>query len=152
MSLSTFSPRVVGTQRADFFNLDTLLQSPHFAGKKGEALVLAIYDYFTSTIDGTYHFWSPDETRGIPRQRSRVDDSVKLMNVYGWMLCGQHAAMQLAIFNAAGFPARQYGMPGHNLCEVFYDGRWHALDIDMWTWFRAPEGYIARAAEFQATP
>ena len=145
----TFSPRVIGQQRADFYSLDTLLASPQFAGKKGEALVLAIYDYFTSTVDGTYHFWSPDETRGIPRQRQRVDDPIKLVNAYGWMLCGQHAALQFAIFRAAGFQARQYGMPGHNLCEVFYDGRWHALDVDMWTWFRTPEGHIAGAAELQ---
>jgi hypothetical protein len=149
MSNLTYSPRVVGTQRADFYSLETLLASPQLAGKKGEELALAVYDYFTSTVDGTYHFWSPDETRGIPRRRQRVDDAVKLINAYGWMLCGQHAAMQFQIHRAAGMPARQYGMPGHNLCEVYYDGRWHALDIDMWTWFRTKEGHIASATELQ---
>jgi hypothetical protein len=148
----TYSPRIVGTQRADLYSIDTLLASPQLAGKKDEALVLAIYDYFTSTIDGTYHYWSPDETRGIPRQRNRVDDPIKLINCYGWMLCGQHAALQFCIYKAAGLRGRQYSQPGHNLCEVFYDGRWHALDVDMWTWFRTPEGHIASAAELQANP
>jgi hypothetical protein len=143
----TFSPRVVGTQRADFYSLETFLQSPPFKGKQGEALVLAIYDYFTSTVDGTYHFWPTSEEFGVPRTRNVVYDPVKLINAYGWLVCGQHSALLYALYLAAGFKARQIGVPGHSLCEVFYDGRWHILDVDMWTWFRTPEGHIAGAFE-----
>ncbi|MGH7145847.1 MAG: hypothetical protein ACREJ2_17190 [Planctomycetota bacterium] len=143
----SFSPRLVGDHRADFYNLKTLLASPPFAGKKGEALVLAIYDYFTSTVNGTYHFWPVDEHEGEPRIRRNVWDAVKSLNAYGWMVCGQMSACLYALYKTAGFEARQFGVPGHSLCEVFYDGRWHILDVDMWTWFRTPEGHIASAYE-----
>ena len=143
----SFSPRVVGVNRADFYDLRTILQSPQFAGKQGEQLALAIYNYFTSTVDGTYHFWSPNENEGCPRLRGDVSDPVKFLNVYGWMLCGNHALTLYELYRAAGFQARQFGLPGHSVCEVFYEGRWHFLDVDMWTWFRTPEGHIASAFE-----
>jgi hypothetical protein len=137
----------VGHLRPDYTSIETLLQSPPLAGKQGEELVLAIYNLLTSTVDGTYHFWPSQETRGLPRLRRRVEDPVKLLNVYGWAICGQMSAILYNIYRAAGFPARQIGVPGHCLCEVFYDGRWHILDADMWTWFRTPEGHIASAYE-----
>ena len=146
------SPRIVGRERPDYASLETLLQFRTFQGKQGEALVLAIYDLLTSTMDGTYHFWPPNEHTGQPRIRRRVEDAVKLLNVYGWAICGQMAAMLHALYHAAGLRARQIGVPGHNLCEVFYDGRWHILDADMWTWFRHPDGHLASAYELATNP
>ncbi len=142
-----YSPRIVGAQRPDLYSVDTLLRSPQFANKQGEELALALYNYFTSTKDGTYHFWSPTENEGEPRLRGCVVDPVKFLNAYGWMLCGNHATMLYQVYQAAGFKARQFGVPGHSLCEVFYEGRWHIIDIDMWTWFRTPDGHIASAYE-----
>jgi len=143
----SYSPRIVGTLRPDFHSLKTLLSSPHFAGKTGEDLVLAIYNHFTSTVDGTYHFWPSDERAGHPRIRRSVTDPIKLANAYGWMICGQVSHFLHALYRAAGLRARMYGVPGHALCEVFYDGRWHVLDVDMWTWFRTPAGHIASPYE-----
>ena len=76
-----------------------------------------------------------------------MSDPVKLLNAYGWMLCGQCAEVLQGLYEAAGMPARIQGLPAHNVCEVFYDGRWHVFDVDMWTWFRTPEGHIASASE-----
>jgi len=148
----TFSPRLVGHLRPDFYSLETILASPQFAGKSGEELVLAIYDYFTSTVDGTYHFWPAGETEGQPRLRRAVFDPVKLLNAYGWAICGQTARTLFGLYRAAGLPARHIGLPGHSLCEVYYDGRWHILDVDMWTWFRTPAGHIASAYELARSP
>jgi hypothetical protein len=143
----TFSPRVVGRERPDFYSLETFLQFPAFAGKSGEELALALYNFLTSTTDGTYHFWPMSEIAGQPRIRRVVFDSLSILNAYGFAICGQTAASLFAIYNAAGMRARQYGVPGHSLCEVFYEGHWHALDVDMWTWFRNREGQIASAYE-----
>jgi len=148
----TFSPRVVGLHRPDFHCLECILASPQFAGKTGEELALAIYDYFTSTVDGTYHFWPPGETEGNPRIRRSVFDPVKLLNAYGWAICGQCAHILYGLYTTGGLKARYMGLPGHSLCEVHYDGRWHILDVDMWTWFRTPEGHIASAAELARQP
>ena len=147
-----FSPRVVGQHRPDYHSIETLLASPQFAGKQGEQLALALYDFFTSQVDGTYHFWPSDEQLGYPRLRRQVRDTVKILNCYGWAICGQSATMMYALYQAAGLQARLFGLPGHALCEVFYDGRWHVLDVDMWTWFRTPQGHIASAYELSQNP
>ena len=144
---AAFSPRVVGRNRPDFHSLEAMLASPQFAGKQGEALVMAIYNHFTSQVDGTYHFWPSAENDGQPRKRRSCADPIKILNAYGWAICGQMAHMLFAIYTAAGLKARLYGLPGHALCEVFYDGRWHHYDVDMWSWFRTPEGHIASAWE-----
>ena len=142
-----FSPRVVGSHRPEYHSLESILSFPAFAGKKGEDLVLALYDFFTSTIDGTYHFWPADEKRGQPRIRRTTSDAVKLLNCYGWHICGQNSIIQYALYKTAGLEARQFNIPAHVLCEVNYDDAWHVLDVDMWTWFRNKNGQIASAFE-----
>lgn len=151
MSL-TYCPRVVGPRRPDYHCLESILASPQFAGKTGEELALAIYNHLTSRADGTYHFWPSGETEGNPRIRRSVHDPVKLLNAYGWAICGQCAQVLYGIYRAGGLRPGLIGVPGHSLCEVFYDGRWHILDVDMWTWFRAAEGHIAGAAELAEKP
>jgi hypothetical protein len=143
----SFSPRLIGDHRADFASCKNIVESPMFRGRQGEELALAFYRYFTSTNDGTYHFWSPDETPGRPQVRGNVSDPIRLLNGYGWMLCGQHSSFLYSLYRAAGLEARQYGAPGHCLCEVAYEGGWHVYDVDMWTWFRTPAGHVASAFE-----
>ncbi len=144
---STFSPRVVGTNRADFTDIESFLKFKKFTGKKDEELILAIYDYLTSTVDGTYHWWDIEESKGEPTMKGRVLDPVKLFNVYGFMICGQMATVLYRIYTTAGYKARQFGAPGHSISEVFYDDSWHFLDMDMWTWFKNKNNKIASAYE-----
>ena len=143
----TVSPRVIGEHRPDYHNLASILQFSRFQGLADEALVLALYDFFTDTDDGTYHFWPVDELQGQPFIRRFVSDPIKLLNVYGWHICGQSSQILYALYRAAGLTARQFSIPGHLLCEVYYDDAWHVLDVDMWTWFRNERGQIASAYE-----
>ena len=146
------SPRVVGTLRPDYYNLETMLRFPAFAGKKGEDMAVAIHDHMTNRTDGTYHFWDVFEGKGLPQRRRRVIDALKILNVYGWAICGQQASLIYSLYRTAGMETRQFGAPGHSLCEVFYEGRWHVLDSDMWAWFRHPDGHIASAYELAKNP
>jgi len=147
MPTAVFSPRIVGDHRADFHSLEAILASPTMKGKQGEALVLAIYQYFTSTRDGTWHFWPMNEQQGDLHSNGDVCDPLKILNAYGWTICAQSAEILQGLYRAAGFDSRICSVPGHVLCEVFYDQRWHVLDVDMWTWFRTPEGHLASVAE-----
>jgi hypothetical protein len=61
---AAYSPRVVGEIRPDYHSLETLLAAPRFRGRQGEALALALYDTFTSTVDGTWHGWPANEREG----------------------------------------------------------------------------------------
>ncbi len=147
-----FSPRSVGDTRVDFGSLRAMVESPAFRGKTNEALALAFHRYLASTNDGAWQFWAPDESGGRPQARGPVADPVKLLNAYGWMSDSQQAATLYALYCAAGMPARQFGIPGQALCEVYYDSRWHVLDTARRVWFRAPEGHIAGACELARNP
>lgn len=147
-----FSPRLVGQHRPDYHSFASILEFPRFKNKSGEALILALYDFFTSPTDGTYHFFAADEAAGRPSIRGYLMDPLKLLNGYGWMLCGQHSHFLYRLYRTAGFQARQIGLPGHSVCEVYDEGRWHFLDIDMWAWFRTPAGHIASAYELAQDP
>jgi hypothetical protein len=142
-----YSPRIVGEWRADVYSLETLLASPPFAGRQGESLALALYDYLTCPVDGVWHGWPPNERAGDPVGWGDVSDPVKTLNAYGWAICGQNAELLFGLYHAAGLPARIRHIPGHNVCEVFYDNHWHLLDADMRSWFRAPDGHIVGVDE-----
>ena len=59
-----------------------------------------------------------------------VRDPVKLLNVYGYALCGDNAAVLMDLWRAAGLVSRR-GFPlGHCVNEVWYDGGWHLWDAD----------------------
>jgi hypothetical protein len=150
MSNHFYSPRIVGERRADVYNLETLLASPPFAGRQEESLALALYDYLSSPVDGLWHGWPPNERAGAPVGWGDVSDPVKILNAYGWAICGQTAQLLLGLYHTAGLPARIRHIPGHNVCEVFYDNRWHLLDADMRSWFRAPDGHMVGVDELTA--
>jgi hypothetical protein len=57
-------------------------------------------------------------------------DPVKVLNVYGYTLCGDDAQVIADLWRAAGFRTRRGRPHGHCTTEVFYDGDWHLLDGD----------------------
>lgn len=57
-------------------------------------------------------------------------DEIKVLNVYGYTLCGNDAEVLGHLFQAAGLKVRAGHPTGHCTTEVFWDGRWHLLDGD----------------------
>ncbi len=57
-----------------------------------------------------------------------ISNPVYNQNVFGWSLCGRHAAQACTIVDAAGLTPRRIGLPGHWVYEVFYDGKYHFFD------------------------
>ena len=62
---------------------------------------------------------------------------LKVLNVYGWGLCGGQHTVLKALFEAAGWTVRYRGWsdPGHTTVEVLYDGRWHYFDVFLKCYF-----------------
>ena len=62
---------------------------------------------------------------------------LKVLNVYGWGLCGGQHTVLKALFEAAGWTVRFRGWsdPGHTTIEVLYDGRWHYFDVFLKCYF-----------------
>lgn len=59
-----------------------------------------------------------------------VRDPVKMLNVYGFALCGDNAPVLMELWRAAGIPSRRGYPIGHCVSEAWYDGGWHMMDAD----------------------
>lgn len=59
-----------------------------------------------------------------------VRDPVKMLNVYGFSLCGDNAAVLMELWRAAGLSARRGYPLGHCVAEAWYGGGWHMMDAD----------------------
>ena len=146
------SPRITSPDCTDFSSIPALLASPRFAGREGEQLALAIWEFMVDEREGFYHFWTPLERL----TGQMVHDALKLLNVFGWGLCGTSANTIAILFAHAGLPqARVVGIKGHVVPEVFYGGAWHLLDPDLHAFHRKhppDESRIASVADCVADP
>jgi len=145
------SPRVTSPNHSDFSSLSALLGSPRFAGKTGEELAVAIWEFIVDEREGVYHFW-PALERATGRT---VWDPLKILNCFGCAICGQNANLLAVLWKAAGFKSRICGIKGHVVPEVFYEGAWHLLDGDLKAYHRKhppAHGEIASVADCAADP
>jgi len=61
---------------------------------------------------------------------AECNDALKVLNVYGYTLCGNEAHVINDLWKAAGLTTRRGHPIGHCVCEVLYDGDYHLLDSD----------------------
>jgi phosphodiesterase/alkaline phosphatase D-like protein len=78
-------------------------------------------------------------------------DPIENLNVFGWALCGTHAAIDTQLAQEVGLNARKIAVPGHNFYEVEYDGAWHAMDTmtTMYVYNRSTPRKIASCQEIK---
>lgn len=113
------SIKVVGDRAPDCSSLGSIVETVTRGCKTDDQRVIAIYNFCRYDH---YHHAYPNEPGGI--------SALKLINVYGWGLCGGQHTVMAALWEAAGYRWRYRGWssPGHTTVEVFYNGRWHYLD------------------------
>ena len=87
---------------------------------------------YTSDADRARAIWE-----FLRRQRfhactwdGECNDVLKVLNVYGYTLCGNEAHLINDLWKAAGLTPRRGYPVGHVVSEVFYDGDYHLLDSD----------------------
>ena len=133
----------------DCRSLRTIVQSVTQGCKSNDEKAIAIYNFLRLA---NYHLNYPSEPGGI--------SSLKLINVYGWSLCGGLHTVEASLWREMGWKWRYVGWsnPGHTTVEAFYDGQWHYLDtfLKFYVWkpdSRAPGGRtIASQADILANP
>src|SRR6516162_2005338 len=94
--------------------------------KTNDEKAIAIYEYLHTTI---FHHAYPTEL--APHSVGPL----KAINAYGWSLCGGQHTILKALYETVGWECRYVGWPGHTTVEVFYDGRWHYLDVFLKCYF-----------------
>lgn len=143
------SPRVICNNSTDFYDTVSLLSSPRFAGKKGQDLLIALWEFMVDPNEGLYHYCQTSERSTW----KLVWDAVKILNCFGWAICGQNATVMGTLFRDAGFKSRIVYGHGHLISEAFCDGQWRLLDGDMRAYHRKHpphQDQIASAEEIVA--
>ncbi|MBI1247864.1 hypothetical protein GC197_08435 [bacterium] len=139
--------KVLPDKAPDCSSLKSIVDSVTRGCKTNDERAIAIYNFMRLTH---YHRAYPSEPGGIP--------VLKEINCYGWSLCGGLHAEQSALWRAMGWEWRFVGWPGHTTVEVFYDGRWHYLDVFLkfYAWMPDPQNpsrrTIAGEADLAANP
>ena len=121
--------QVVNDRAPDCSSLKSIVESVTRDCKTDDQRAVAIYNFSRYAY---YHFAYPSEPGGV--------GALKMLNVYGWSLCGGQHTVLSALWEAAGWEWRYRGWPGHTTVEVFYGGRWHYFDtfLKFYTWMPDP--------------
>ncbi|MBN1807704.1 MAG: hypothetical protein JW909_01460, partial [Planctomycetes bacterium] len=136
--------RIRSDRCPDFYSTRTMAESVTKGLKTDRDKVLAIYDLFRSVC---YH-------HAYPQEKDAHVGTLKLMNSYGWTLCGGQASCLITLFEDAGYKTRYRGWsnPGHTTMEVFYGGRWHYMDSFLKFVAFRDDGSIASQEDIIANP
>lgn len=89
---------------------------------------IALYEWLHNTI---FHYAYPVEPS------PQTVGPLKIINVYGWGLCGGQHTVLKALYETAGWECRYVGWsdPAHTTIEVKYGGRWHYFDVFLKCYF-----------------
>lgn len=113
--------RVVTDRTVDTSSLGSIVRDVvRLSGAKtNDEKAIALHTWLHHTIfHAAYPVESPPQSVG----------PLKVINVYGWGLCGGQHTVLKALFETAGWKVRYRGWEGHTTIEVFYDDRWHYFD------------------------
>ncbi len=124
--------KIVNDLAPDCSSLEALVTSVTKDAKTDDERAIAIYNAACFLY---YHHAYPSEATG-------EIGALKMLNVYGWSLCGGQHTVLAALYEKAGYPWRYRGWsnPGHTTVECYYGGRWHYLDsfLRFFAWMPDP--------------
>lgn len=141
-------PRVLPDGAIDTSSMEGILKGLIKPGMGEQQKTLAIYHWFRRLV---FHF------RNMGSDRRNV---LRVVNSYGYNLCGSQAGCLLVIFKAAGIKARPVaadagpGYGGHTFLEAYYGGKWHTFDTmtNFCVMNREEKPSIASLEELKADP
>lgn len=143
-----YSPRVVSSRQPDTYSMRTFAEYSGWRDLTGDAKAWAIFKYLSDVETGLFPMGVP--MREGPEElyeHAVVCDPVKLLNVYGMAYCDVLGPVMAGIWEDMGLgPARTVDLPGlrHVAAEVYYDDKWHYLDLDLRAAFRRFAGIAGR--------
>jgi hypothetical protein len=95
--------------------------------------------------DSVYH--------DVPLNANRVHyDPWVTLNSLGWGFCGNIAGAYVVIAQAAGYEARVWGLNGHVVPEIKFNGQWQMYDPDLAVYYKTADGRVAGVEELAASP
>ncbi|OGJ84795.1 MAG: hypothetical protein A2248_10045 [Candidatus Raymondbacteria bacterium RIFOXYA2_FULL_49_16] len=102
-----------------------------------------------------YSIWHHSVIETAFEKGVAINDPIKVWNNYGTGYCGPSSAIQEGLFEWLGLEGRRYFLKNggfiHSVCEIYYNGQWHYLDLDEGGW-AAYGTHMASLAEWDANP
>ena len=145
------APRVLSPQNADAYSMKTFAQFPRWRDLQGDAKVYEVYKYLADTRTGIFPMGAGAwEGKDPVYDCGYIRDPVKMINVYSVGYCDMLGPTMAGVMKDMGVgPSRTLNLPGwgHVVAEVFYDGKWHYLDLDVRAAFRRDDGSLASMDE-----
>ncbi|NQT86555.1 hypothetical protein HQ560_07315, partial [bacterium] len=138
---------VTNDRAPDCSSLEALFKSVTRDCKTDDAKMIAVYNVCRYLY---YHHAYATEAKGV--------SALKMLNVYGWGLCGGQHSVLAAVWAANGYKWRYRGWSGHTTVEVSYGGRWHYFDtfLKFYAWMpdaASPDGRtVAGQMDIKANP
>ena len=130
--------KVLPDKAPDCSSLKAIAESVTRGCQTNDEKAIAIYNFCQLT---NYHRAYPSEPGGVP--------ALKVVNCYGWSLCGGLHSIESALWKELGWEHRFVGWNGHTTVEARYDGRWHYLDIFLKFYAWEPDGRGGRTIASQ---
>ena len=87
--------------------------------KTDEEKAMAIWEFVR---DKRYHWQPPGDN---------IRDPIIYLNVYGYGFCGHTARIMDIFAKVAGLKSRYWALSGHLITEIFFNGKWHILDLSL---------------------
>lgn len=143
-------PRVTSEHNADLSDLSRMRAFHRWRDRTDGDLAVAVWRYLCSRETGLFHMSTVNDGPDPFGEYSTVRDPLKILNVYGVGYCGIFGPTLDGIFQGLGFEeGRSFGVSGWNHCttEVWYDGGWHYLDLDVRGALLRPDGEVASLEE-----
>jgi len=146
-----FAPRVLSPHNADAYSMKTFAQYARWKDLAGDAKVYEIFKYLADKRTGIFPMGAGAwEGNDVMYDFGFIRDPVKMINVYSCGYCDMLGPTMEGIMKDMGIgPARTVNLPGlsHVVAEVFYNDKWHYLDLDLRGVFRRPDGTLASLEE-----
>jgi len=115
------TPKVVTDQSVDCSSIESIVKGVVKPGMTDREKALAIYHWYRRVV--CHHRYMGADRR----------DVLRMINSYGFQLCGSQAAVVRLLLNAAGVKARVISGSGgselgHTVIEAWWDDKWHVFD------------------------
>jgi hypothetical protein len=147
------APRVLSPHNADAYSMKTFAEYPRWRDLRGDAKVWEIYSYLADRRTGLYPMGAGAwEGKDPTYDFGFIRDPVKMINVYTVGYCDMLGPTMAGVMKDMGIgPSRTLNLPGwdHVVAEVFYDGKWHYLDLDVRAAFRREDGSLGSMEDAQ---
>lgn len=151
-----YAPRVLSGHNADAYSMKTFANFHRWKDLSGDAKVYEVYKYLADKRTGIFPMGAGAwEGNDVMYDYGYIRDPVKMINVYSCGYCDMLGPTMEGIMRDMGIgPARTVNLPAlhHVVAEVFYDGKWHYLDLDLRGVFRRPDGTLASLEEARKDP